>query len=61
MKDTDLSVLEKVVSALQPMEFHNQLLQPYGNLKKSMTDKIKQYLFMNRYYLPKMIKKLIRI
>ena len=61
MKDTALSVLEKVVSSLQPMEFHNQLLQPYGNLKKSMTDKIKQYLFMNRYYLPKMIKKLIRI
>lgn len=61
MRDTAVLVLEKVVSSLQPLEFQHQLLRPYGNLRKSITERIKQYLFMNRYYLPKMIKKLLGI
>lgn len=61
MRDTAVLVLDKVVSSLQTSEFRHQLLQPYGNLRKSITDRIKQYLFMNRYYLPKMIKKLMGI
>jgi hypothetical protein len=58
MRDTALLMLEKVICSLNPMEFHHQLLQPYGNLRKPIMDRIKQYLFMNRYYFPKMIKNL---
>ena len=59
MQKNAVLVLEKILDSIEPMELRNQILYPYGPLRKSIIDKIIQTSFVKRYYVPKAIKTLI--
>ena len=59
MKDTAVLVLEKILESIEPIDLQNQILYPYGMLKRPIIDKLMQSCFIKRYYVPKAIKQFI--
>ncbi|MAS81229.1 MAG: hypothetical protein CMF45_00915 [Legionellales bacterium] len=59
MRNMAVLVLQKILESIKPVELQNQILYPYGLLKKTIIAKSMQACFVKRYYGLTAIKKLI--
>tara|TARA_A100001037_G_C15151051_1_gene639242 strand:+ start:705 stop:1940 length:1236 start_codon:yes stop_codon:yes gene_type:complete len=59
MRDLSVEVIEKIIKSSYGCDFTTQILQPYGPLKRTFNEIIKQTLYVQRYYLPKKLKRLL--
>ena len=60
MKKNSILVARKILDTISYGDLTSQILKPYGKFSRPILDSVTQFLFMQRYYLPKKIKYLIR-